>query len=157
MPPEEATTVVVTETEPPEAPESTAEIDAAQAAASANSAAEAAAASIAMADVVAARAADAAANDVAAYEGRLAECQEGLRTATQRLDASDAAAAELRSQTAQLLTMLESIQSRLAPPPERPTNPEPGQSGATDGPATPEGDPPPEPQQPARRRAHRWI
>jgi hypothetical protein len=148
------TVVVIPEPETP--PETTdASIDAAQAEQSAQAAAEAAAAAIAMADVVAARAADGAAAEMSAYEQRLNECQTTLSSVIQKQDASYAEAEALRGQMAGILTTLESIQSRLAPPPE------PSQSSqAEPAPSDAEGDPQAAAEEPApvaRPRAHRWI
>ena len=144
------TPVVVVPTDSP----SSADVEAARAAASATTAAEAAAATIAMADATAARTGQDAAERMAAFEGRMTEWQTQTQTTETRLDELMRLARENETRHAARLDQLErataSILDRLEP--------EPPPSQTTPATSPPAGDQPAsEPAPPPRKRAHRWT
>lgn len=150
-------TVVVTEDEAP--PASPAADEAARAAAAAGQASDAATSAAALAEVQAARVTNAAANEIASFEGRLSEWQSKTEALAADLAADRSARetqfGETRSMLDGLTNSLQSIQSRLAPSPASPASPSPGPEpgalpAAQTAPAAPEPEPP-------RRKAHRWI
>ena len=104
---------------------------------------------IVAADVEAARVIDAASSEISSYEERLNECasqieQHGGQLKTHR--------EETAAQLASLSTQLSSILQKLEKTPE--PSPSPGQN--PEEPPVAEA-PQPEPEAPARRKAHRWI
>lgn len=133
--------------------------DAERARAAADQAAEAARATEAAAASSSARVVDAAAQEITQYEERLASCQSEIETLKGALSADrEATKAMVEAHRAELREQLQSIQSRLAPPPEPPPNPPPDRTAAGESHATPPEGTAPEPERPPeRRRAHRWI
>jgi len=148
-------TVIVTPE--PALPADADEVRAARAEASAQAAQEAASSAVVMADVAAAQAGAQAAQEINAYQERLAQCEARLQTAIQSQGALSAELAEHRTATesrmAEAMDRLTSIQSRLAPPPANPENPEPA---SAEGVPPAVAEPAREPELP-RKRAHRWI
>jgi hypothetical protein len=144
------TPVVVVPTDSP----SSADVEAARAAASATTAAEAAAATIAMADATAARTGQDAAERLAAIEGRMTEWQSSLTSSVQTLQEAERLRGESEARASARLEQLErataSILDRLEP--------EPQPSQTTPATSPPAGDQPAsEPAPPPRKRAHRWT
>lgn len=152
------TTVVVEPEGGTEGGEGVAATDAARAEQSAQAASEAAQQALVMADVAAAQVADNAAMQTADFAGRLAECQEQARNATQSLTALSGEVGQLRTDQATTREALELILSRLPPEPSQANQPATDQGDPAAGEEPPaQADPPAEPSPPARRRAHRWI
>jgi hypothetical protein len=131
--------------------------DAERARAAADQAAAAATSAAALAAVEAANVKDQAASKIEAIEGGLSEWQNSIQRQHESLaQRADALEATLRQSQAETTALLQSIQAKLAPPPEPltspPNVPTEAADNATPSPAAPEPESPP-----ARRRAHRWI
>jgi hypothetical protein len=131
-----------------------AEVKAAQAEASAEAASTAAAEAIALADVSAAHVAVGAAAEISAYQERLASCEATLENVIRSQAESEAHRTATESRLTEAMDTLRSIQQRLEPRPESPTNPPPDDAAPVVEVAVPE--PAAEPERP-RRHPHRWI
>lgn len=148
-----ADTVIVTEE--PEPPETTADVEAAQAAASAQAASEAAVMAAVAADAVSSQAQVGAADQVASYQAELAECRVELANVTRRQEEFSAGQTGQAERMASLSDQLSTILSRLPPVEEPPANPT--AEDQTDPEEAAAETPAQEPSPAQRRKPHRWI
>ena len=133
---------------------SSADVEAARAAASATTAAEAAAATIAMADATAARTGQDAAERLAEIERRVTEWQSSLTNSVQTLQEAERLRGESEVRVSGRLDQLERATALILDRLE----PEPPPSQTTPAISPPAGDQPAsEPAPPPRKRAHRWT
>lgn len=104
------------------------------------------------------QATDAASQRIAEFEGRVSKWETDLSSLSETVRANSSGLTELQAQSAQATTelrgLLESIQSKLAPPPAPPppSLEQPPSPGDGNPPPAPEPSPPP-----VARKAHRWI
>lgn len=140
--------------EPPASAETTAEVDAARAAASAEVAQEAAALAIIQAEATTADVAAVAADELQAYQARLEACELSLRDAIRSQEESSA---RLRSLEETNLSILSRLETSREPPPASPAEEPPSEAREVDPQEAESLEPPAEPSPPERKRAHRWI